>query len=43
MSEVLLEARELVKGFRSGESYLLALQQSDLLVRNGRHRGRFRL
>ena len=29
MSEVLLEARQLVKGFRSGESYLPVLQQAD--------------
>ncbi len=35
MSEVLLEARELVKGFRSGESYLPVLQEANLTVRKG--------
>ena len=35
MSEVLLEARELVKGFRSGESYLPVLQEADFTVQKG--------
>ena len=35
MSEVLLEARQLVKGFRSGESYLPVLQQADFTVQKG--------
>lgn len=35
MSEVLLEARELVKGFRSGESYLPVLQETDFTVQKG--------
>ena len=35
MSEVLLEARELVKGFRFGESYLPVLQEVDFTVQKG--------
>ena len=35
MSEVLLDARELVKGFRAGESYLPVLQEADFTVRKG--------
>ena len=35
MSEVLLEGRALVKGFRAGESYLPVLQEADFTVRKG--------